>query len=349
MLIADLELFLVDGSRDDTPHRLRWLLVKLATDTGLEGWGEARIEWREGALAARQEALSGLLCGRELFDIEELLEMEGLRERSLRCAVEMASWDLVGKVAGLPLYRLFGGAYRQRVPLAVRLEEGSLDGLARLARQMAENGFHAQIVTATGAGEEDARRVAAVREAVGEAIALRLDGACRYDMETARDLCAELEFEGLQFVLDPLIRNDLFETASLARQTSVPLAVWRPIGQPADVLAAVRSAAAPYLVVDPMRLGGIAPARKAAAIAEAAGMRASLAGGPSLGIAAAAMAHLAASTPVLAGCNECPRCQLYEELLVEPLAIVEGMLVVPHGPGLGVEVDRARLDRLQLA
>ena len=349
MWIADLELFLVPDAGDAAPRPLRWLVVRLATDNGLEGWGETRVPWREGELAARREALSGLLCGRNLFDIEELLRLEGLRDRSLRCAVETACWDLVGKLAGLPLFQLFGGAYRQQVPLAVRLEGDSPDDLARLARQRAEMGFHAQIVTSSGEIDEDVRRVTAVREGVGETIALRLDGARRYDMESARDLCAALEFEGLQFFLDPLAGGDLFAMASLSRQTSVPLAAGRSIGGPADVLAAVRCGAALHLVVDVTRLGGLTAARKAAAIVEAAGLSASLAGGPSLGIATAVMAHLAASTPVLAGCHECPHHGLEDDVLDEPVPVVEGMLRVSHGPGLGVEVNRARLDRLQIA
>ena len=112
----------------------------------------------------------------------------------------------------------------------------------------------------------------AVREMVGDRIELRFDGMASYDMETARDLSAGMEPHGLQFLVDPLQAKELHPVASLGRQTSVPLAVWRSIHGPADVLAAVRHNAASFLVVDLEQGRRHVPARVCAAIAEAAGV-----------------------------------------------------------------------------
>ncbi len=213
---------------------------------------------------------------------------------------------------------------------------------------MAEQGFHCQVIASSGRGDVDLQAIRAVRESVGDRAELRFDAAGRYDMDAARDLCRELEAEDLQFVLDPLDTDDLHSIASLGRQTSVPLAVWRAIGGPADVLASVRCAAARFLVVDLRRVGGLIPARKCATLAEAAGMAALLGGGPSLGIGTAAMLQLAAATPAFSGCNECAYSQLADDLLAEPLEVVDGMIAVPASPGLGVDVDRAKLERYQM-
>jgi glucarate dehydratase len=102
------------------------------------------------------------------------------------------------------------------------------------------------------------------------------------------------------------------------------------------------------VVVDLGLVGGIAPARRAAAIAQAAGVSASLGGGPSVGLAAAAMLQLAASTPAFSGCNECAYHQLQDDVLVHPLEIVDGMITAPRAPGLGVEVDRSKVERYQV-
>jgi len=260
----------------------------------------------------------------------------------------MASWDLIGWITRQPLCHLFGGRYRSRIPLAVRLPDGKADRVARLARELADRGFHSQVLTLQGRLESDLQMVAAVREGAGERIELRLDAAQRYDMETARDLCAEIESAGVQFVVDPLRDGDLDQIASLRRQVEVPLGVWRSIRGPADVLALVRCGAAPFAVVDLQRVGGIAPARQCAAIARAAGLAASLGGGPSTGVGVAAMLHVAASTPAFAGCNECASYQLEDDLLANPLEVLDGMLTVPQGAGLGVEVDRARLETYQV-
>ena len=349
MKINDLEFYLVEIARTELEEPVRSLLVRLATDTGAEGWGEAGLQWRAGELPARRKALLPVLAGRSIFDIEDLLALEVLGSPPLRCAVEMACWDLIGRATRQPLCNLLGGGYRWRIPLAVRLTGSRPDRVAEVARAMAEQGFHAQIVTSCGRPEQDLRTLAAVRAAAGGRIELRFDGRSTYDLEAASDLCAELEYDSPKFFLDPLNTRDLFTLATLGRQTSVPLAVWRAIQSPADVLAAVRCGAAPFIVVGLEQVGGIAAARRCAAVADAGGVSAVLGSGPSLGIATAALLQLAAATPIFSGPSECACHQLKDHVLSEPLEIVEGMMAVPQAPGLGVEVDRAKVERYQVS
>ena len=348
MKINDLDFFLVEIGRTDGERPVRSLLVRLVTDSGLEGWGEASLAWRITELAVRRRTLLPVLAGRSLFDIEELLGLESLAPAPLRAAVEMASWDLVGRAVGQPLANLFGGSYRTRIPLAVRLSGARPNRMAEVARTLAGQGFHTQVVGSCGRPDEDLRTLAAVREAVGERVMLRLDGAEQYDLETARDLCAELEYDSPECVFDPLNTRELYSMASLGRQTRVPLAAWRSVRGPAEALAAVRCGAATFLVVDIEHVGGLAPARRCAAVAEAGGVRALVGSGPSTGVATAAMLQLAASTPVFSCCNECAYHQLRDHVLAEPLEIIDGMMAVPQGPGLGIEIDRAKLERYQL-
>jgi L-alanine-DL-glutamate epimerase-like enolase superfamily enzyme len=345
MKINDLEFSLVEVARRGTAPGVRSLLVRLCTDSGLEGWGEAGLAWRPEELAARRDVLLSVLAGRSIFDIEELHTLEALSHPALRCAVEMACWDLVGRAAGQPLCHLLGGGYRGQVPLAARLTGRHPPRLARLAREMAARGFHAQIVTSSGQAELDAELLPAVRESVGDRVEVRLDAAAQYDLETARNLCATLEHQRLHFMIDPLATRELYPVASLAGQTSVPMAVWRAIAAAADVLALARCGAGAFVVVDMERVGGLAPARACAAVAAAARISALLGGRPALGIATAAMLHLAAATPVFAEANECAYHELHEDVLVEPLQITGGMMTVPQGPGLGVEVDRAKVEK----
>ena len=185
MTISDLEFYLVDIQRAGARAAVRSMLVRLATDSGLEGWGESRVSWRDGELSARRDALLPVLAGRSVFDIEELLTLKVLQDPPLRCALEMASWDLVGRVAGQPLCHLFGGGYRQRIPLAVRLTGSSDSQLAQAGRELAVQGFHWQIVASVGRFETDLAIVRAVRESVGAHVQLRLDVAGNYDPLTA--------------------------------------------------------------------------------------------------------------------------------------------------------------------
>jgi len=348
LIINDVEFSLVEVGRTQSDQPIRSLLVRLSTDSDLEGWGESYTGWTATELPARRDALLMAVVGRSIFDIEDLLGLELLSSARLRSAVEMAFWDLVGQAVGQPLFRIFGGEYRRQIPLAVRLTDGRPDHLAQLARELAEQGFHCQMLVSSGQVQRDLETVSTVRRSVGDRAELRFDGAARYSLETARDLCGELESYGLQFFLDPLDTNELYPVASLRRQTSVPLAVWRAIHGPSDVLALVRSGAAPMVVVDLQQVGGMTAVRNCAAVADAAGLGAVLGGRPSLGIATAAMLHLAAATPAFASGNESAYHQLKDDVLAEPLEIVDGMISVPQGSGLGIEVDRAKLERYQV-
>jgi len=348
MKLNDLEFYLVEIGCAELDRPVRSALVRLTTDSALEGWGEAHLPWEAVQLPGLRDALLPVLAGRSIFDIEELLMLQAVPGEALRSALEMACWDLIGRSAKEPLCHLCGGGYRKRIPLAVRLPGKTAESVAKVGRELADQGFHTQIVTAVGRLEQDLQMLAAVREIVGDRVELRFDAAAAYDLETARDFCTELESHNLQFLLDPINTTELHPVASLGRQTSLPLAVWRSIRSPADVLALVRSRAAPFAVVDIGRVGGVLPARKCAAVAEAGGVSALLTTGPSLGIATAAMLQLAAATPTFSGCNECAYHQLSDDLLCEPLEIIDGMMAVPQSPGLGIEVDRTKLEKYQV-
>jgi L-alanine-DL-glutamate epimerase-like enolase superfamily enzyme len=348
MKISDLEFFLVEPRRRGGELSHRSLLVRLATASGEEGWGEARSAWRPTELSARRDALLPGLAGRSVFDVEELLELDALAFAPLRCAVEMACWDLVGRAARQPLCHLFGGEYRARIPLAVRLPRRGEQRTSQMARELAEQGFHTQIVTCGGNAAEDLKTLDAVRTAIGDRAKLRLDGAAGYPRDDARELCAELEKKGLQFFLDPVVSANPSEVAALARLTSLPLAVSRGVNSASDVLALARGGSAPHVVIELDRVGGILPARCCAAVADAGGVRVSLGGGCGLGPALAARLQLAAATRNLESSHECAYYRLHEDVLTERLPIGDGMIHVPQGPGLGIEIDRAKLEACQV-
>jgi len=344
MTIADLEFFLVDVPWPETSEAGRPILVRLSTATRLEGWGEAFLPWRREELPGRRDALLPVLAGRSVFEIEDLVGLAALRAAPLRCAIEMACWDLIGRIAGQPLCHLFGGNYRQLVPLAARLAKAAAPEAARMARELADQGYHCLIATSTSRVEDDVELVAAIRQLTLDRADLVFDGAAQYDMEAARDLCTGLDGAGLEYVLDPLKTRDLDQVASLRRQTNVSLAVGRNVRGPADALAVVRCGAASWIEVDLQRVGGLAAARKCAAVAQAAGLGACVTAGPTVGVALAAAMHLAASTPAFSHCHQSPWQARCDAVLVEPLEPVDGMLAAPQGPGLGVHVDRPRLD-----
>lgn len=261
----------------------------------------------------------------------------------------MAAWDLIGRRLQQPLCNLCGGYFRRRVPVAIKLSGRNAHQVACVAREHAEQGFHTQTLLASGRPDEDLATLAAVREMVGGRVVLRFDGLSRYAADAARELCTAAEFEELEFVIDPLEASDLFGMAALCRQTNVPLAARNLVHGPADILAAARCGAATYALVDLDQVGGIAPARACAAVAQAAGVNPVLVQRPSVGVAAAAALHLATAGAAFSCSQEIVPRQLRDSVLRERLRIVDGMMVAPQGPGLGVEIDRAKVEKYQVA
>ena len=347
MKISDIEFFLVEGSRIEGSHPKTGLLVRLAGSSGMEGWGEANVAWRDDEPAARRNALLSVLVGRSVFDVEELLALDELGEPALRSAVEMASWDLIARAVGQPLCNLFGGNFRRRVPLTVRVPSGPAMRVAQLSRELADQGFHAQVISASGQPEQDVRTFEAIREDVGDHVQLRLDGQGRYDLETARDLCAELEYARLECFIDPLLVMELYELASLARQVNVPLGACRPLRSVNDMFVLARLGSVPMAVIDLQYVGGLSAARKCAVLAEAAGLSASLSCTSTSGLGIAAMVQLAAATPSLKTAHECDYHQLNHNLLLNSPEVTGGLVAVLPGPGLGVEPDRVKIEQMQ--
>ena len=345
MNISDLELYLLSIPHRGPAPESGALLIRLVTDSGLDGWGESLDAWRPDQLQSRREALLSTLAGRSPFDIEELRRLDGLSPNGLRAAVEMACWDLIGRAAGQPLCHLLGGVYRNRIPVAVQLLPDSPENVAARSRELAEQGFGVQTLHSAGDGLQDVDTIAAVREVAGDRVELRLDGENRYTPDDARELCTELETSELKFFMDPLTQGDFATLASLARQTSLPLAVSRGIGSSRDLMAMVRAGAARFALVDVLRVGGLSEARGCAAVAEAAQVSALLGPGEGVGVGLAAQLQLAASTHVFGSANPCTYHQWPDDVLAEPLELVDGMITVPQGPGLGIEVDRAKVER----
>jgi len=346
MQLNDVELFLVPLPGNATALA-NVVVVRLETDSGLEGWGECLLPWRPEELSARREAILPTLAGQELFRAAALwLGTATDFPAPLRAGLSLAWADLIGRATGQPLCHLWGGLYREHIPIAVRLPQGPSAVIANWSRDWSEHGFYAQIVSSTGNPQRDLQVLRAVREAAGERVELRLEGANRFTLSAALELTNALASYELSCFLDPLA--DPQGLLELARQTSLPLGVSQGLDEPAQVLMCGRAGAVRYVLLDPAALGGLWAAKQAAIVAEACGMQVLLGCQPSLGLATAALLHLAACTPNCESAQESSLSRLEETLLREPLSPRDGTLAVPTGPGLGVEVDRAKLEELRL-
>ncbi len=351
MIISDLEFFLVEIPCPRVGFPVRSVIVRVATPNGREGWGEMPLNWRADELQPRRDHLLPALTGRSVFDIEDLVRLEELRDPALCLGIETACWDLIGKLTGYPICYFFGGEYRHRIPLVARLYGSVPEEITATSIELHNQGYHRQVLPLSGKIDDDRRLVRMIVDSLGQRIELRLDGQCRYSKDDALLLCNEWEEWGIAFIIDPLESNEIADLWILQNQTVLPIGVRRAIRSASDILSVRQGNHSLFLVIEPSRIGSLHQARKCAAVAEAAGIRVSLATTPSLGILSATTLQLAAALPAFSNGNEGIVFRPQDDILRDrdTFDISDGLILLPHGPGIGAEIDRAKIDRYSVS
>lgn len=344
------------GSHTESP----FVLVKVHTDEGVIGLGEVSCtpiwsgEDQTTAIHCINTYLASLLVGEDPIEIERLtLRMHrGIAGHPFtKAGVEIALWDLLGKIAGLPLYRLFGGPVREAVPTKFSISGREPDRAAEIAVWAVEQGFRTLKVKVGIEPEQDMARVRAIRAAVGPDIRLAIDANGGWSTRTAIQTIQRLADCNLIFAEQPVAPLDVTWMAEVRRQVSIPIMADESVAALQDAMALVRASAADILSVY-VGKGGLGIARKIAAVAEAAGIVCTVGSNLELGIGSAAMIHLALATPAIDA--ESFPCDIigpffYEsDILAEPLPIQPGIASAPLGPGLGVALDERLVERYRV-
>ncbi len=327
------------------------LIVQVHTADGTVGLGETICLWEfvEPVLA---RTILPLAMGADACDIEKLCRrIEGAgyyhHIRALVAAlagVEMALWDIVARRAGLPLHKLWGGVYRDPVPMIAYLQSKDPQQVADESAAAVRNGFNTIKVKIGMSPESDLEIVRAARAAAPHA-KLRADVNGAWTIGTAKRMLRQLEQYDLEYIEQPLPLDDLSGHAYLRKLFSTPIALDESAYTMQDVLNIIRAEAADVVLLDPHQAGGLWRCRKAAGIAEAAGMPVTFHSGAELGISTAAYLHLAAATPNLMLAIDNQYDTLTADLIETPHRFVQGCMPVPAGPGLGVTLNAQKLQQ----
>ncbi len=338
-----------------------FLLVKLHTDEGLVGLGEVSCtpNWsgEDQVTAAHviRTYLQPLLIGQDPTEVERLATRlrKGIAANPFtRAGVEMACWDLLGKVAQLPLYRLLGGRVRDEVPTKFSVSGLEPTAAASIAGWAVEQGFRVMKVKVGMDPEGDVARVRAVRQAIGPDVKLGVDANGGWSPRVAIQTIRRLAEFDIFFAEQPVAPLDVAWMAEVRRQVSVPILADESVFRLEDAMSVVRAAAADAISMYIGKGGGIGPARKIATVAEAAGMSCTIGSNLEMDIAMAAMIHVGlATTGVDAEALPCDILGLffYEgDLLTEPLPVRAGSATIGDRPGLGVELDDAKVARYRV-
>lgn len=330
------------------------LIVQVETEDGTVGLGETicLLEFIHPVLT---KTIIPLSIGEDACNIERLLrKIEGAgyyhHKRAMvmaLAAVEMACWDIVGKQAGMPLCRIWGGAFRDEIPLVAYLQSSDLSQLAAEAHQLTQQGFGTVKVKLGIDERRDIDTVRAVREAVGPHVKIRGDVNGAWTIGTAKRQLKKLERYDLEYIEQPLPLEDLRGHAHLRQACGVPVALDESAYTLQDVEAILTAEAADMILLDPHEAGGLLPARKQAALCEAAGLPVTLHSGGELGVSTAAYLHFAATVPNLSLAIDTQYPNMSTDIIGTPHQHVGGVMRPGAGPGLGVTlIDPDVLARL---
>ncbi len=335
-------------SRVRSSSTTRSAIVQLETDAGLSGLGEFNINFLEGLNPSNMEReAQDFLIGRDPLNLTTFHRECGLESR-LKSGLELAMWDLKGKALGKPVAELLGGVLRNEIALAACMGIEEPSRAAELALHYADQGFQT-LKCKGGAGiESDVAMIAAIREAVGERLAIRLDPNRAYSLAESIELAKKLESFQLEYLEQPLPEEPLTDAAELRWQTTTPIALNESVTDPRSAFQILKADAAEFLLPDTHLAGGIWPCVVIGAFCEAAGVPCIMHCGHDLGPKTAAMLHIAAACSAYSLGNDCTYYGLEDDILTEPFAITLGKMQVPQTPGLGITADPEKLARYKI-
>lgn len=361
MKISNLKTYLVDSG--SAKH---WLFVKVETDEGLHGWGEAYTQLdRDRQLEVQVHELARYVAGRNPFDIKHFLFMAyndfaGKRgSLELFCAIsaiEQALWDIAGKAAGQPVYNLLGGAFRRKIRVYANGwgGGGSPEQAAEAAAATVAKGF-------TGLkfdpfpgpwrawidkSEEAAAvaRIAAVREAVGPDVEILVEVHRRLAPMHAIRVAKMLEPYRPYWYEEPVSARDLDSLAEVRRAISLPVVTGEELYTKNEFRPVFEKRAADILNPDVCNCGGILELREIGAMAEAYHVAVAPHGYNSTAVGLAAMLHAVAAMPnFLIGEYFVNFEALSNTYNRTPLVAQDSYVALPTAPGLGVDMDEEAL------
>ena len=334
------------------------LILRLDTDSGVVGLGEAAPLAERGGdtlsdvLAVLDELGAGLI-GMQPDEVRTFLD-ETPRSRgdgavaAVRCAIDVALLDVAARAAGSGVAeQLADGVSRSVAVNAVIGVEAPAQAAAQ-AVAAREGGFPCLKlkVGAAPSRDEERRRVAAVREAMGPEMKLRIDANGAWGVEQAVRAIRELEEYDLEMVEQPVAAGDLPGLARVRAEVHVPIAADEAVTGVEAAQRVLEAGAADLLVVKPMVVGGLRPARRIIELAAAAGAGAVVTTSIDSGVGTAAALHLAATLPRGGpACGLATGSLLAADLISHPLVARCGRMELPDGPGLGVGLDEEQLAR----
>jgi L-alanine-DL-glutamate epimerase-like enolase superfamily enzyme len=336
-------------------HGITNALVEVFTDEGVTGIGECPGHPHVALVGEVLGAIAETIVGQDPLRIERILGVLMARRglHHFRHAanialggVETALWDIAGKFADQPLANLFGGRIRDRVPYYFYVPMASSEEMAAAAAKGAARGFETIYLKSGFDRQKDVADVAAVRDAVGSQVNLRIDANEAWSVAEAISIARELEPYDLEFIEQPVSMYDIDGLARVRRAVRTPIAANQAAWLEFDVLEIVRRRAADVILTCPHQLHGLLAFRKVAGLCELAGLPIIKHSFGDLGITTLAAAQVLSTLPAATLANQTHYNLLDDDVIAGGPPVFEGgALAAPGGPGIGARLDPDRVAR----
>lgn len=375
MKIKSIESFILKDELEESFYFSQWeyserriCIVKVTSDTGHVGWGEgygpatiikAGIDWLKPFLVGKNpletETLWGIMYRRTLD-----FARRGILVASMS-AIDVALWDLKGKIMEQPVHLLLGGKKRDSItPYATGMyftNGGNLsESLSREAKQYAEQGFRAMKMKVGLSIEEDIENVKMIREAIGPDIDLMIDSNHAYNLREAIQLAKAVESYNIYWFEEPISPEYYEQYAELRSKTSIPIA-----GGECEYLrygfqTLLQHKSVDIIQPDICASGGLSEAKRIATLASVYGVEL-VPHTWGTGIAIAAATHLVSNLDVFPGRMNKPSCYmeydrtengLRDELTSTDMVMEKGEIIITDAPGLGFTLNEDALNKYAL-
>ena len=352
MKITDLKTFTVHAGGSN------WVFAKVYTDEGLTGLGEGHVATKDAATAAAILEHRRFLVGKDPFEIERLWQAMYRYPRwrggpvlnSAISAIEIALWDILGKALNVPVYQLLGGACRDRVRLYAHVGGRTPSEIAAHGQALVEAGFNAMKTGPVWANEDgvvpmppdlkaEARRIGALREAVGDRVDIMVDAHGRLPLHVAAEFARRIEEFDVMFLEEATDPEDIDALEWLGARTRIPLATGERLFTKWAFTEIVERHLVSYLQPDIVHAGGILEMKKIAAMAESRFIQVAP-HNPQSWVSTMASLHLDACTP------SCviqefvfPGPDFQRDLFIGGPVVKDGYAELPGGRGLGIDLN----------
>lgn len=330
------------------PHAV----IKIITEDGIVGYGEAAPspafmgETAYTIELAINKYLKPSIIGENIFDVDIIHEKMNFAiygNYAAKSTIDIALYDAMGKTLGVPVYKLLGGKYRDKVELSWVVGMQDLEGSIEEAREKLSEGYKVLKVKVGRTPEVDYNLVKRIREEFGSEVPIRLDANQGYDYKTALSTFSRIEELGIESLEQPVRRWDIQGMKMLRERLHCPIMADESVSDFHAVNEIIREKACDIVNIKVGKVGGLTMAKKIAHCLEASGLVGTAGSNLEVGIGSAASIHFVASSNIVSMPNDLllgGPLHKYD-LIKNNFEVKDGCVIVPEVSGLGIDVDDA--------